>query len=171
MEKYKADLAQYAVNIIMANGKAALAILTAMAEIGPAGAVIAGVLGALNVAAVIAAKPQPPRFHQGGMVQGTPGKEVTSILKTGEAVLTPSQFQDTMSAIARLAHGDGGGNGMSLNVDVKNYTSHARVEKPVLDRGVLHMIIRDEINGMYGSGELDTGIARKEYHDRGIILE
>jgi hypothetical protein len=33
------------------------------------------------------------------------------------------------------------------------------------------MIIRDEVNSMYGSGELDRGIAQKEYRDRGIILE
>jgi hypothetical protein len=169
-EKYKADLAQWATNIIIANGQAALAVLTSMAQLGLAGAIIAGVVGALNVAAVIAAKPQPPRFHQGGVAQGTPGQEVPAVLKAGEVVLTPSQFQNAMAAIAQLSHGNGGG-GTSLNIDVKNYASHARVEQPVFDRGALHMIIRDEVNSMYGSGELDRGIALKEYRDRGIMLE
>jgi LysM repeat protein len=171
MEKYKADLAQYAVNIIMANGQAALGVLTALAQSGIPGAIAAGVLGALNVALVAAAKPQPPRFHEGGIAQGAPGQDIPAVLKAGETVLTPSQFQNTMAAIARLAHGDSGSGGVSLSVDVKNYSPHARVEKPVFDRGVLHMIIREEVNGMYGSGELDKGIARKEYRDRGIVLE
>jgi LysM repeat protein len=169
-EKYKADLAQWAANIIIANGQAALAVLTAMGQLGPVGAVIAGAVGALNVAAVIAAKPQPPRFHQGGVAQGAPGQEVPAVLKAGETVLTPSQFQNAMAAIAQLARGNNGG-GTALQVDVKNYASRARVEQPVFDRGVLHMIIRDEVNSMYGSGELDRGIAQKEYHDRGIVLE
>jgi hypothetical protein len=169
-EKYKADLAQWATNIIIASGQAALAVLTSMAQIGLAGAIIAGVVGALNVAAVIAAKPQPPRFHEGGVAQGSPGQEVSAVLRAGETVLTPSQFKDTMAAIAQLAHGNSGG-GTSLNVDVKNYASRAHVEKPVFDRGVLHMVIREEVNSMYGSGELDRGIAGKEYRDRGIILE
>ncbi|MDR2742875.1 MAG: LysM peptidoglycan-binding domain-containing protein [Treponema sp.] len=171
MDKYKADVAQYAMNIILANGQAALGVLTAQAQSGPPGAIVAAVLGALNVALVVAAKPKPPRFHQGGVAQGASGQEVPAVLKAGEVVLTPSQFQNTMAAIAQLAHGNGGGDGVSLNVDVKNYSSGARVEKPVFDRGALHMIIRDEVNTMYGSGELDRGIARKESRDRGIIIE
>jgi LysM repeat protein len=170
-EKYKADLVQYANNIIIANGQAALGVLTALGQTGIPGAIVAGVLGTLNLAAVIAAKPQPPRFHQGGVAQGSSGQEVPAVLRAGETVLTPSQFRDTMAAIAKLAHGSGGGGGVSLSVDVKNYASRARVEKPVFDRGALHMIIRDEVNNMYGSGELDRGIARKEYRDRGIAIE
>ncbi|MDR0402947.1 MAG: hypothetical protein LBH35_05085, partial [Treponema sp.] len=171
--RYEAEIVQWAANILTAHAQAALGVLSQMSgdpySMVPR-MVMAGILGGLQVAAVIAARPQPPRFHQGGMVRGASGQEVPAVLKAGEIVLTPSQFQNTMAAIAQLSRGNGG-NGVSLSVDVKNYASRAVIEKPVFDRGVLHMIIRDEVNNMYGSGELNRGIAQKESRDRGIILE
>jgi len=73
--KYKADLAQHAVNVAQAIAQGALAVIQAFAQLGPiagaiAAAVIAGTVAA-QIAVMNANKPQPPAaFALGGVSRG-----------------------------------------------------------------------------------------------------
>jgi len=168
-ERYKADMVAWSANVIMAYANAALAVLTAYAQHGIAGAVLAGVVGATQVAAVMSAQPKPPRFHEGGLVQGK--GEVPAILKEGEVVSTQKQFSDIMKAFSNVANvGTKTGNGgLSLNVNVENQVSNAKVETS-LDAEGLKIIVREAVNGMMSNGELDRGFNGKELHDQGMAI-
>ncbi len=73
--KYKADIAQYGVNIAMAVAQGALAIIQAFAQLGPiAGAIAAAVVAATTAAQIVVMtnnKPQPPpALALGGVADG-----------------------------------------------------------------------------------------------------
>ncbi|MDR2048370.1 MAG: LysM peptidoglycan-binding domain-containing protein, partial [Treponema sp.] len=80
--RYEAEMVQWVANILTANAQAALGVLSQMQgdpySMVPR-MVMAGILGSLQVAAVIAAKPQPPRFHEGGVAQGAAGQEIPAV--------------------------------------------------------------------------------------------
>ncbi|GHU73399.1 hypothetical protein FACS189450_13120 [Spirochaetia bacterium] len=173
-EQYKADMAQYAANIVMATGAAAMAVLQAMAGApGPTGiamAAIAGVLGALQVAAVIAAVPIKKRFHSGGIVGGTGDQQITA--KGKEMVLTEAQqarlFQQ-LNGSAAMGNGGGGGD-MLLNVNIENNAKNTQVETG-MDKNGLRVIIREMVGSMIGGGELDRSFSQKSSRDAGVSIE
>jgi len=172
-ERYKADMVAWAANVTLAYAQAAMAVLQALGGTpGPAqyaAAALAAVVGATQVAAVISAQPKPPRFHEGGIVQGR--GEVPAVLKEGEVVSTQKQFSNIMKAFANVANvgNNTGTGGLSLNVNVENQVSNAQVE-PSLDMEGLKIAIRETVNGMMANGELDRGFAGKELHDRGLAI-
>jgi hypothetical protein len=172
-ERHKADLFQWGANIAMATAQAAMAVLNALATGGVFAvplSIIAGALGALQVAAVVAAKPQPPRFHSGGVVEGPPGQEVPAVLRAGEVVSTQAQFRDTMRAISQLSHAPAGSG--SLQVKVENNAARvAAVENPRFDGDMLRLTIREVVNAEMSGGRLNSGFAGKDRYDQGKAIE
>lgn len=91
--EYKSDLISWAADIITATRDAALAVLQGYKTGGIAGGVALGVLGAAELAAVIAAKPEAPSFSTGGIMPGTSttGDRNLAYLNAGELILNKAQ--------------------------------------------------------------------------------
>lgn len=101
--EYKAALASWDIQVALAIGQAAQATLNAFSStaaipvIGPglapfAAAFAAGV-GLVQVGAVVASKPQPPKFATGGIVLGNSmtGDRVPALVNSGEMILNAAQ--------------------------------------------------------------------------------
>jgi hypothetical protein len=97
--QYKADMAQYAADIVTAGAQAALAIIKCFSELGPVGgaisAAVVGVATAAQIAAIVAAKPTEPTFATGGIVLGSSysGDKITARVNSGEMILNMEQQQ------------------------------------------------------------------------------
>ncbi len=100
--EYKAAMASWLAQLAQAARSSYLAILKAYEQLGPlggiAGASIVGALSAIQIGALIAAKPQAPKFADGGVVPGSSYKgDVTPILaNAGELILNKAQ-QDNVA--------------------------------------------------------------------------
>jgi len=169
-ERYKAELFAWTTNVIMAQANAAMAILNALNSqpflpMGPVMAGLATAMGAMQVAAVISARPKPPRFHSGGVVEGT--GEKSAILKGGEVVQTQRQFQNTMQAINNLA--SGGGN-VQMNVKIENNASDKVEAKAQMTADGLEVLIEGIVNKGFQDGTFDQGLAQQQSHQRGASL-
>jgi len=171
-DRYKAELFAWASNVTLATASAAMAVLNALntmpfLPMGPVMAGIAAAMGAAQVAAVISARPKPPSFHTGGVVQGRGDQQ--AVLKGGEAVLTQKQFQNTMQAISNLADGRAGG-GTSLVVNIKNSASDKVTATPKITPEGLEVFIEGVVDKGFGDGTFDRGISIQQSNSRGKSL-
>jgi len=172
-ERYKADMVAWAANVTLATAQAAMAVLNALATGGAAAiplSIAAGVAGGLQVAAVISAQPKPPRFHEGGIVQGRAGQEVPALLMAGEPVLTQTQFSNTMEAISNLANmKSGSGAGTTLNLKIENNAGDVAQAKfdPDTMRVTIEKITQDAI----ASGRMNNAFAEREFNLSGTDFQ
>ena len=173
-EKYKADMFIWSANIALATANAAMAVLNALSTqpwyAGLANSIIAGAMGAFQVAAVISAQPKPPRFHTGGIAQGAPGQEVPAILRAGEPVLTQDQFGNVMKAFANVANSRYGGGGTNLVVNVKNSAANMVNTEQKLSPEGLEIVITQIVKKNLSNGGLDEGLALQRSHSGGINI-
>ena len=173
-EKYKADMFAWSANVALATANAAMAVLNALSTqpwyAGLANSIIAGAMGAFQVAAVISAQPKPPRFHTGGIAQGAPGQEVPAILRAGEPVLTQDQFGNVMKAFANVANSKYGGGGTSLVVNVKNSAANMVNTEQKLSPEGLEIVITQIVKKNLSNGGLDEGLALQRSHAGGISI-
>jgi hypothetical protein len=172
-ERYKADLFAWGSNVITATAQAAMAVMNALQTtpfpVGVAMAAIATALGATQIASVISAKPKPPRFHEGGVVQGRSGQEVSAVLKAGEVVSTKGQFNDIMGAFANLASMKGGDTQLNVKV-VNNMGGQAQVSQKITEQGLI-VIVDQIVNNGLASGKYQSGIEGNNIRNRGVALE
>jgi len=176
-ERYKAELFAWTANVNMAMANMAMGMMTAYQKgleggfglSAPATAAmmmgLAAAVGGMNVAAVISARPKPPRYHTGGVVEGT--GEKSAILKGGEVVQTQRQFQNTMQAINNLA--SGGGN-VQMNVKIENNASDKVEAKAQMTADGLEVLIEGIVNKGFQDGTFDQGLAQQQSHQRGASL-
>jgi len=174
-QRYKAELFAWQANVTMATAQAAMATLTAYTEGlkggGPAAPIIAALqaalataVGAMQVAAVFSARPKPPRFHSGGVVEGT--GEKSAILKGGEVVQTQSQFKNTMQAINNLAN-TRTGTGVQMNVKIENNASNKVSATPQMTADGFKVVIKEIVNQGFSDGTFDHGIAAQQANREG----
>jgi hypothetical protein len=164
--KYEADLFAWSANSTMAAAQAAMGVLRGLAEGGVPMAIAAGVVGALQVAAVISARPKPPRFHEGGVVSGRLGQEVPAVLMSGETVTTSKQFQSAMEAFANVAVMKNGGQpAMSVKV-YNNAANDVSVSHQITPEG-LEFTVTQIVNKSFGNGSLSTGLIAEDAYRRG----
>lgn len=118
--EYEAAMSAWAIQVAMTIAQAAQATLNAYSStsaipivgpgLAPFAAGAAAAVGALQLGAVIAAQPQPPKFHTGGIFPGGPNGAVEgpAILKKNEMTLTEEQ-QANLFAMANGVGSGGGG--------------------------------------------------------------
>ena len=139
--KYEQGLADWERNKNIAKIETAIAVIKAFASapppIGAALAAAVGYVGYQQYQNIVASKPQPPRFHQGGVVQGSFGQEVGAILKPREMVLTEAQQRQ----LFEMANGQAGGGSIVVNMNTalntdsqKNLELAARALYPYIQR-------------------------------------
>ena len=118
--EYKIKLAQWQMDLAMANVSAAQAVANALASGTPPAnilnAVAAGLLGAAQVATVAGNKPSAPSFSTGGFLTGnsTHGDKIPFKGNAGEAVLNPAEQRNFM----RLANGEGTQAPVTVNMPI-----------------------------------------------------
>jgi hypothetical protein len=172
-EKHKIDLFTWASNVTMAAANAAMAVANAIATppfpVGIAMAAIAAAMGAMQIAAVISARPKPPSFHTGGVVPGARGSEVHTVQKAGEVDLTPGQFKNTMKAISNLAAGSGGG-GTNLVVNVENNAANMVSTSQSIDTDGLTIVVEQITGDALRKGRLDESLALQNANANGAII-
>nr|DAL47393.1 MAG TPA_asm: Putative tail length tape measure protein [Caudoviricetes sp.] len=118
--EYKIKLAQWQMDLAMANVSAAQAVANALASGTPPAnilnAVAAGLLGAAQVATVAENKPSAPSFSTGGFLTGnsTHGDKIPFKGNAGEAVLNPAEQRNFM----RLANGEGTQAPVTVNMPI-----------------------------------------------------
>lgn len=118
--EYKIKLAQWTMDLAMANVSAAQAVANALASGTPPlnilNAVAAGMLGAAQIATIMGAKPSAPSFSTGGFLTGTStsGDKIPFKGNAGEAILNPAEQRNFM----RLANGEGTQAPVTVNMPV-----------------------------------------------------
>lgn len=118
--EYKIKLAQWTMDLAMANVSAAQAVANALASGTPPlnilNAVAAGMLGAAQIATIMGAKPSAPSFSTGGFLTGnsTSGDKIPFKGNAGEAILNPAEQRNFM----RLANGEGTSAPVTVNMPV-----------------------------------------------------
>lgn len=118
--EYKIKLAQWTMDLAMANVSAAQAVANALASGTPPlnilNAVAAGMLGAAQIATIMGAKPSAPSFSTGGFLTGnsTSGDKIPFKGNAGEAILNPAEQRNFM----RLANGEGTQVPVTVNMPV-----------------------------------------------------
>ena len=179
LERYKAELFAWTANVTFATAQAGMATLTAFAEAlkgtGPAGPAIAAINAALvaavsatKVAAVISAKPTPPRFHTGGVVRGRVGQDVPAILRTNEKVFTEGQFNNMQAAFASLAKmASHGPTQPSLSVRVENHAARDTGASAGLDMGELVITMEKIVGDGIAKGKYDAAFGRRDMRRNG----
>lgn len=117
--EYDAAKQSWALQVAMAIAQAAQAALAAYSStaaipiigpgLAPFAAAAAGAVGALQVGAVFAAQPQPPKFETGGIVLGNSftGDKVPALVNSGEMILNREQ----QAELFNMANGQGSGRG------------------------------------------------------------
>lgn len=159
-EKYKADLWAWSANLLQIGTSTALAIMQALATLGPiAGPIMAasiGVLGAAQTAIAAANKPIPPSFATGGFVGGMNGASMGgdntyAHVRQGEFIMNAKQQRELWD----LANGKGSfGGSVSNNVQIKNYRGNdTRVDTQFTEDG-LRVFIRESIQDDQRNGRL-----------------
>ena len=164
-EKYKADLIAWGANVLLATAQAAIATLNALAK-GPAMATLVGIASALQVATVVSAKPKPPRYHTGGVVQGRAGQERLAMLMAGETVTTQKQFNNVMQAFANVANARLGGS--DLNVKVINNAANTVTTSHSLDPEGLRITIDAIVQDSLATGRYDRALGAQRSHAAGL---
>lgn len=146
--QYRQEMWQYSTNILTATANAALAVLKAYADFGEVGAAIAATAGALQVATVVANKPQMPAFKNGGIVGGNNYNDgILARVSSREMVLTQAQ----QAQLFKMANG-GGGNGINLKV-INNRGNDTKVGATMTASGlevtVDALVNKSFLNGSY----------------------
>lgn len=118
--EYKIKLAQWTMDLAMANVSAAQAVANALTSGTPPlnilNAVAAGMLGAAQIATIMGSKPSAPSFSTGGFLTGnsTSGDKIPFKGNAGEAILNPAEQRNFM----RLANGEGTQAPVTVNMPV-----------------------------------------------------
>lgn len=159
-EKYKADMWAWSASLLQIGTSTALAIMQALATLGPiAGGIMAGAigtLGAAQTAVAIANKPIPPSFATGGFVGGMNGASMGgdntyAHVRQGEFIMNAKQQRELWN----LVNGKGSfGGSVSNNVQIKNYRGNdTRVDTQFTEDG-LRVFIRESIQDDQRNGRL-----------------
>lgn len=156
-KKYKTQLAEWALNLLMTQSEQALAIAKALSSSAPPlsyiTAAITGAAAAAQLAAQIAAKPVPPSFASGGIVQGNSysGDKVSANVNSGEMILNARQQRQ----LWETANGGGGAGGVSLNVNVENSASDVAQASVIPGADGFTVAIKRIVGDAMASGELN----------------
>lgn len=155
-KKYKVELANWALNLLMTQSSAALAIAKCFEQgpiLGPVSAAVMGACTAAQLAAQIAAKPVPPSFATGGIVQGSSysGDNVRANVNSGEMILNARQQRE----LWETANGNSSSGGNKFNINVNNSASDTVSASVVPSSDGFSVAIKKIVSDAMANGELN----------------
>ena len=161
-EQYRIQMWQWTANMIQAAAGVAMGIIQAMNSPPPANYINMGLVaaaGAVQMAAVTAAKPVPPSFSTGGIVGGSSyyGDRVQAHLNSREMVLNLGQQKNLFDAINTGNMGGG-----AVNVVVNNSASNLVTAEPKITRGQIELMIDARVNESMRKGRYSSSMTQAQ---------
>ena len=163
-EEYKIKMFQWTASMLAANANIAEGVSKAIAQGGVAGIVTGALVaaaGGVQLASIIASKPTPPNFYNGGVIGGangaTMGGDNTYIhARAGEMILNAHQQRNLWDMI----NGQGGRGETSLDLTVNNTQSN-KVDTQFRkeDGAIILDIVDKRVNKGFIDGTFDGGYA------------
>lgn len=173
-EEYKIKMFEWSASVLTATANIAEGVSKAIAQGGAAGIItgaLVGAAGAVQIASIIAAKPSPPNFWQGGFIGGpngaTMGGDNTYIhARTGELVLNAAQQRNLWDMINGQQGRQGG-----YNLTVNN-SQAGRVDTQIKqgNDGLIVEIFDKHINKGFADGSYDNGLAAMNARQTGVTI-
>ena len=174
-EEYKIKMFQWTASMLAATANIAEGVSKAIAQGGVAGIVTGALVaaaGGVQLASIIASKPTPPNFYQGGVIGGmngaTMGSDNTYIhARAGEMVLNANQQRNLWDMI----NGQGGRGETSLDLTVNNTQSN-KVDTQFReeDGAVILDIVDKRVNKGFIDGTFDGGYASMLSRQEGVKI-
>lgn len=161
--QYQIEMAQWASNILAATANTAVGVTKALAEGGfPAGIVmgaLVGAAGAVQLAAILGAKPIP-HFASGGFVGGMNGASLGAdntlvAARGGELMVNASQQRELWDVLNGGARGTAAG-GVSLTIN--NSASNLVTATPQINRNQIELMIDARVNESLKDGRYNDGL-------------
>jgi len=164
-EEYKIKMWQWSASILQATASTALGIAKSL-ELGFPMGLIAGTLvaaaGGVQMASLIANKPQPPHFAQGGFIGGihgaTMGADDTMIYaRSGELIANAVQQRNLWEAMnGKGVHGKG------TNIVINNNAANIVDAKPTISRNQIELLIDARVNESLKNGRYSNSLKEAE---------
>lgn len=158
--QYEIEMANWSANILSATANTAVGVTEALAQGGTAGIItgaLVGAAGAVQLAAIMAAKPIP-HFAGGGIIGGaygaTMGSDNTVInARNGEMILNASNQRALWDMI-----NDGNAAGGGINLIVNNSAANMVNTSARFDRDKIELMIDARINDGLKKGRFNEGL-------------
>lgn len=164
-EEYKIKMWQWSASILQATASTALGVAKSL-ELGFPMGLIAGALvaaaGGVQMASLIANKPQPPHFAQGGFVGGmhgaTMGADNTLVYaRSGEMIANAMQQRNLWEAMnGKGVHGKG------TNIVINNNAANIVDAKPTISRNQIELLIDARVNESLKNGRYSNSLKEAE---------
>ena len=160
--QYQIEMAQWASNILAATANTAVGVTQALAQGGVAGIItgaLVGAAGAVQLAAILGAKPIP-HFASGGFVGGMNGASLGAdntlvAARGGELMVNASQQRELWDVLNGGARGTAAG-GVSLTVN--NSASNLVTATPQINRNQIELMIDARVNESLKDGRYNDGL-------------
>lgn len=167
-EEYKVKMWEWTASFLQATANIAQGVSKALAEGGPyAGPILAALIaasGAVQIASIVANKPRPPSFQQGGIVPGNSysGDRVQANVNSGEMILNAQQQRNLWD----MANSRGGGAVVNMPVTIQNNASDAVSASAELSTNGLTVLINKVVNSQMALGKYNQSmdIAQSRRH-------
>lgn len=164
-EEYKIKMWQWSASLLQATASIALGVAKAL-ELGMPMGLIAGSLaaaaGGVQIASIVANKPQPPHFAQGGFVGGmhgaTMGADDTLVYaRSGEMFANAMQQRNLWEAMNGK-----GAHGKSTNILINNSASNLVEAQPSISKNQIEILIDARVNESLRSGRYGQSLKQAE---------
>lgn len=166
---------QWTASLLAATANIAEGVSKAIAQGGVAGIVTGALVaaaGGVQMASIMASKPTPPNFAQGGVIGGmngaTMGGDNTYIhARAGEMVLNANQQRSLWD----MLNGQSGRSGNALNMTVNNTQSN-RVDTQLREENgeIILDIVDKRVNKGFIDGTFDGGYASMMSRQEGVKI-
>ena len=160
-KEYEMNLAKWTMELAMGQAQAAMAVITALASAPPPlnfiNAGIAGAAATVQLATMLANRPQRPSFETGGIVPGTSytGDHVQANVNSGEMILTQKQ-QKALWNMANSSNTQSGGN-LNIPINITNELGEYAQIEPSFDGKQINILVKKSVS----EGLLDGSFSRE----------
>lgn len=170
-KEYKLKMWEYTSSLLTATSNIAEGITKALAGVPPMSFINAGLVatsGALQIATLVANKPKPPAFANGGIVGATMGADNTlATVRTGEMVLNAVQQRQLWN----MANGQGGGGSVvQMSVNIENNASNEVSASAQMTKEGLRVVIDKMVNSSMQQGRYNQSMQIADGKRQGVSV-
>lgn len=172
-KEYKIKMAQWIMNLSIAQAQAAQAVVNALASGVPPlniiNATTAGLLGTAQIIAMVGSKPQPPSFSTGGFLTGNSysGDKIPFMGNAGEAILNPAEQRNFLD----IANGTyNGGIVLNMPINIENNAADTVSVSAQSDERQIRLTVEKATNASLKAGRLNNGLQAANASMSGIKL-
>lgn len=171
-DQYKLDMYNWTASLLTATANIAQGVAKAIADGGVMG-LISGALvsaaGAAQIASIIASKPSPPKFANGGYVPGSSysGDRIPIMANSGELILNNKE-QAVIKSLMGANSSGGAGAVVNMPVTIENNTN-ANIKSQLTASG-LRIVVDEMVNSSMQQGRYTDSMNIASNKARGVSL-